>query len=354
MRSLALAATLLLPLLAGCMGGTARTQWAFEATQLDQGGRTGRDVVVAVLDTGINPSHAALAHLFDGDRTNGEVVAFRDYLNGQSGVDAAYDDAGHGTHVAGIIAARGSSFSDKLVYGGVDLLGGAPEVQLVVAKVCGASQCRAEAIPSAVQWAVEQHADVISLSLGGNRSRDIFTSLQRDDLTRSIQSAVARGVVVVASAGNNGASAQDVSTPADIPEVIAVGAIQEDGTVWSGSSRGSASSNQCQRLPVLGERGRCPPNQKPELVAPGVDILSAWTGDSYVRATGTSQATPFVTAAVALMLQDQPSIVDKAGVLRVKQALVESARPIPGQAQPHDGAAGYGLLQAQAAIEAYR
>lgn len=354
MRALALAATLLLPLLAGCMGGSARTQWAFEATQLDEVGRTGRNVVVAVLDTGINPSHAALTHMFDGDRTNGEVTAFRDYLNGQSGVAAAYDDAGHGSHVAGIIAARGSSLSDKLVYAGVNLLGGAPDVEMVVAKVCGAQQCRAEAIPSAVQWAVDQHADVISLSLGGNRSRDIFTSLQRDDLTRAIQAAVARGVVVVASAGNNGAGAQDVSTPADIPEVIAVGAIQEDGSVWSGSSRGSAAANECQRLPIIGERGRCPPNQKPELVAPGVDILSSWTGDSYVRATGTSQATPFVTAVVALMLEDKPSLTDKAGVMRVKQALVDSARPVAGQARPHDNAAGYGLVQAQAAIAAYR
>ncbi|MHB8632453.1 MAG: S8 family serine peptidase, partial [Thermoplasmatota archaeon] len=97
-------------LLSGCMGAAgARTQWAFQMTQLDVAGRTGYGVTVAVLDTGIDTTHSALRHLVDGDLQNGELVAFKDFISHHDGVAAAYDDNGHGTHVAGIIAAEGSS-----------------------------------------------------------------------------------------------------------------------------------------------------------------------------------------------------------------------------------------------------
>lgn len=360
-------------LISGCFG-QARTEWAFEATQLSDlagGGRTGQGVTVAILDTGIDVTHVALAHLADGDRGNGELVAFNDYIGGHNGVAKAYDDDGHGTHVAGIIAASGTSLDDQIEYGGISLLGGAPGALLVVAKVCGLDEggkayCNADAIPRAIDWAVAQDADVVNLSLGGGASGDLFNRLcaaaqttQNCAIRRSIEAAVDQGVVVVAAAGNmdEGACDEDVCAPGDIREVVTVGAIQEDGSVWDDSSRGDDAGHPCTSTGVLAgpfSEPRCPPHQKPELVAPGVDILSAWPGGKYVSATGTSQATPFVTATVALMLEGRPDLRSEADVLRVKQALVDSAKPVAGQKLPHDEAAGYGILQAKAAYGAYR
>ena len=351
------AAVLLVVLVAssGCLGGEARTEWAYSSTQLadlaDEG-RTGAGVTVAILDTGINLGHPSLDHLRDGKEDNGEVVAFRDFIDGRDGVANAFDDDGHGSHVAGIISARGSSFGDKLAYGGVDLKGGAPSVRLVIGRVCGGDTCKADSIPGAIQWAVAQGADVLSLSLGGERGSNLL-GLQRDALTNAVNAAIDSGVVVVASAGNDGETASDVAVPADVPGVIAVGAVDDNLDVWSGSNRGA--NMPCQTTPVLGTRsGRCSPDQKPELVAPGVDILSAWTGSSYVRATGTSQACPFVTSAIALVLEGRADLRDRSDVEQVKRAFTETAGAITGQAQPHDLAAGYGLLQAKAAFDAYR
>jgi len=178
----------------------------------------------------------------------------------------------------------------------------------------------------------------------------------------AIDDAIAQGVVVIAAAGNAGPNDTDVSTPGDIPDVISVGAIQQDGTVWSNSSRGNDAANPCRPVPPSPlplpvplplPTSRCDPDKKPELVAPGVDILSAWAGDAYVRARGTSQATPFVTAAVALLLEGHAPLTSRDGVVALKRDLEATAAPIPGQVRPHDDAAGYGLLQAQAALDAY-
>lgn len=365
MRSIAALLALLVVLpLSGCLGGEERTEWAYSMTQLAdaaKAGRTGQGVVVAILDTGINVRHPSLDHLVDGDDENGELIAFKDFLGGAAGVGAAFDDDGHGSHVAGIIAARGSSFGDKLVYGGVDLKGGAPNVRLVVARVCGGDACDANAIPAAVRWAVGQGADVISLSLGGEAGLPLF-GLFQDDLTLSINQAINQGVVVIASAGNGGPGAppdqqtDDVGSPANISGVIAVGAVEKDGQVADISSRGDDAGNPCRGTlpPPIGSIGRCDPNRKPELVAPGVGILSAWKGDAYVRATGTSQATPFVTAVVALMLEGKADLASRSDVEHVKQVLVNTALPVDGQATPHDEAAGYGIVQAEAALQAYR
>ncbi len=341
--------------LGGCLGGEARTEWAFEITGLaDVEGRTGRGVVVAVLDTGVNVGHPSLDHLVDGDSANGELTRFRDFIGGKDGVAAAFDDDGHGTHVVGILAARGSRASDKLLYGGVDLRGGSPGIELVVARVCDEETCDAAAIPQAIRWAVEEgRADVLSLSLGGQSALPaLFDDALESDLEAAIREAVDQGVVVVAAAGNDGPGNTDVSTPADIPDVIAVGAIGKDGKVADLSSRGDDAGNPCTPLP-LQTLGRCDPSKKPELVAPGVDILSSWTGDSYARATGTSQATPFVSAVVALLLEGKPKLRDRADVLEVKEVLMETARPVAGQVEPHDEAAGYGIVQAVAALRAY-
>jgi serine protease AprX len=343
-----------LPAFSGCLdSGGGRTDWAYTMVGLEAVGdlgRTGKGVRVAVLDTGVNVRHASMDHLRDGDEANGELVAFRDFLGTAQGASAAFDDDGHGTHVAGIITARGASGLDKL--GGIDLKGGAPDVLLISARVCSQDACDASTLPAAIGWAVAQGADVISLSLGGEFG--LRDALQERAIEQEVQQAIDGGVVVIASAGNKGPDNSDVESPANILEVIAVGAVDEEGRVASFSSRGDDAGNPCRDLPLPGFlNGRCHPNQKPELVAPGVGILSAWTDDGFVRADGTSQATPFVTAAVALILEGRPDLPNREAVLHLKQVLVDSARPVAGQAQPHDESAGYGLLQAEAALRQY-
>lgn len=353
--ALPLTAIAVVVLLSGCLGSSGgRTEWAYSSTQLDllaSQGRTGLGVTVAFLDTGINTRHPSMDHLRDGDHLDGELIAFRDFLGTANGPESAFDDDGHGTHVAGILVAKGSGGGlDKL--GGIDLRGGAPNVLLIVARVCSAEACDATILPAAIQWAVAQGADVVSLSLGGQFGlRDV---LQQNAIEQAVQAAVDSGVVVIASAGNKGPDNADVESPSDIPDVISVGAIDSRGRVADFSSRGDDGSNPCRGLPLPGPiAGRCYPDQKPELVAPGVGILSAWTKDLYVRADGTSQATPFVTAAVALMLEGKGDLAGRSAVERVKRVLVDTALPVDGQTEPHDEAAGYGRLQAESAVRAY-
>ena len=358
----------LAPALSGCLGGQERTEWAYDDAGIDAlaaTGRSGSGVTIAVLDTGINVRHPSLDHLVDDDPGNGQLVAFRDFLGNAMGVNEAFDDAGHGSHVVGIMAARGSSTKDKLVYGGIDLMGAAPRAQYVVGRVCD-ELCDAAILPDAIRWAVAQDADVISLSLGGQFNLSDLP--QTMALQAAVDEALDAGVVVVASAGNRGEDPQsaDVESPADIAGVIAVGAIDREGRVAPFSSRGDPQSNECRAPPVplppvpiptlpplTPFLGRCEPNQKPEIVAPGVDILSAWSGESYVRASGTSQATPFVTATIALLLEGRADLAGRADVEALKQALVDSAVPVEGQALPHDPAAGYGRLDARAALRVY-
>ena len=362
-RAIAPLALALLVALPGCLSGPGASTWAYRMVQLDQLDGGGAGVTVAILDTGINVRHPSLDHLVDGDRQNGELIAYRDFLDGGQGVGEARDPDGHGSHVAGILAARGGGgVGDRLVSGDVELLGGAPAVRLVVARVCNAETCPGQAIVAGIRWATAQGADVLSLSLGGQAGLPpVLAEIVEDQMTDAINDAIDRGVVVVASAGNCGNAARegcqgadDVNTPAAISGVIAVGAVDSKGRVASFSSGGDNAGNPCRPLPLAGLSGRCDPNKKPELVAPGVDIVGAWTGRTYVTVSGTSQATPFVTAAVAHMLAGRPDLNDRDDVLAVKRALVDTAKPVTGQDRPHDAEAGYGILQARSAVDRYR
>lgn len=333
--------------LAGCLGD-ARTEWAYEDTQFNEVTKTGKGVRVGILDTGIDVGHPSMDHLVDADKNNGELMGFKDFIGGITGVENAYDDNGHGTHVVGIMAAQGSTFGDKLLYGGIDLKGAAPNAQFYVAKVCGKEDCPDAAITQGLNWLSSQQVDVVSMSLGGEK----FPITIGDQVRNAVNSLIDDGIVVVASAGNGGPDNTDVDEPADIQGVIAVGAIQQDGNVWDGSSRGNnEGQNEC-RGGILGNQlGRCDPHKKPEIVAPGVSILSAWIDGSYVKATGTSQAAPFVASAVALMLEGNAQLQNRADVYEVKLALASSAKQMANT--DHDSAYGYGILQTKDAIAAY-
>lgn len=344
---------------AGCLerytplhGGMGSAAWPLELTQvmeLQDSGRTGAGIKVAVVDTGIDASHPEFA---------GVNVEWADLVNDRS---EPYDDNGHGTHVAGVIAARGSF---KTVLSGFYLHGVAPQASLIVIKAIRSDGIGDEStVARAVQLAVANDADIIVLSLGGGSTPILGT-----DTEAAVRDAVASGVYVVAAAGNkkDGETSCAVSSPASVANVIAVGAVDADEKLADFSCRGTGSSSPGP-LPGLGVGGESDPDRKPEILAPGVSILGPCltTGPcmegpdvaSYVEASGTSQAAPFVGGILALILEGHPELRQKGAtqVEKVKTTMMVTAKkigPLSGKGRTaHDEGYGYGLIQAKALDE---
>jgi major intracellular serine protease len=218
----------------------------------------GKGITVAILDTGCDVTHADLSQRIIGGRN------FTDDDNGNPNVYTDYN--GHGTHVAGTIAA---------VQNNNGVIGVAPEANLLILKVLdknGSGQY--DWIIKGINYAVEQKADIISMSLGG--------SLDVPELHQAIQNAIAHQILVVCAAGNEGDgqdSSDEFSYPASYNEVISVGAIDLQ-------RRSSEFSNS---------------NNEVDLVAPGEEILSTYLNGTYAKLSGTSMATPHVSGALALI-----------------------------------------------------
>lgn len=222
-------------------------------------GFDGSGVKVCVVDTGVDDSHYALPPLY----------AEYDFVNNDGN---AYDDNGHGTHVAGIVASQDSR------YGGV-----APGATLLAAKVLNSSGSGgSDDIIAGIDWCVAQGADVINMSLGGG----VFTgSCDGNVLAQFSNLAVDAGVTVLAASGNNGWENRMLS-PSCGSKVIAVGAVDKD------DSRGSYSNG----------------GQELDVTAPGTSIRSTLPGNSFGRLTGTSMATPHAAAVASLIIQKTPDL----------------------------------------------
>ena len=190
------------------------------------------------------------------------------------------DDHGHGTHVAGIVGANGS------------LVGVAPDVTFLAYKVCNsAGSCPSEAnIIAAVDAAIGNSSDVISMSIGGEKNPNNGLSA----LSAALSDAVAQGVVVVVAAGNNGPSTGCVSSPGDAVDIITIGNSNDQGT--TDTSDDTIVSSSCSGPSAFGR-------VDPDLVAPGNSITSTWLDDATNTISGTSMATPHVSGAAALLLE---------------------------------------------------
>jgi subtilisin family serine protease len=222
-------------------------------------GRGGAGIKVAVIDTGIDCGHPDLA---------ANCVYGANYVS--KGKDA-FDDYGHGTHVAGIIAARDNGFG---------VIGVAPEATLYAVKVLDANGSGSwSAVASGIVWAARNNMDVISMSLGGTS----FSQAVAD----AVQAASAAGVLVVSAAGNSGCC-DTVLYPAKLPESMAIAAVDANDQRASFSSTG----------------------QEVDVAAPGVAILSTVPTGScklcdpsgYRTLSGTSMATPHVSGTGALVM----------------------------------------------------
>lgn len=225
-------------------------------------GVTGKGVDVAILDTGIHDEHPALEVLKEVDFTG-------------EGTD---DLHGHGTHVAGIVASK------DLTYRGV-----AFDANLLNVKVLNKDGVGyASDVIKGIEWAVENGAEILSMSFGAKVEPCDGT----DAISRAVDNAVKKGVVAVVAAGNEGPNPGTITSPGCAKEAITVGAIDDYDKVPSWSSRGPTDDGRV----------------KPDLVAPGVGIISTWKDNSFKPLSGTSMSTPHVSGVVALLLEARPEL----------------------------------------------
>lgn len=267
----------------------------------------GAGVRIAIIDTGIDGSHRDLA---------GAVVGGADFsgVGSPDGQTPVGRDSRHGTMVASLAAGRGNN--------GVDgVIGSAPEAQLLSLSINFSSRdiTPDDQVAQAVRWAVDNGADIISLSLTRN------TSDWPETWDRAFSYAAANDVVVVAAAGNRGNGTVAVGAPATMPGVLTVGGVNREGVA------SDSASSQGITIGVM---------------APSEGLVGASPGDSYVAWSGTSGATPIVSGIVALVRAAYPEL-DAANVIN---RILVTARP-KTEVTP-DPLYGFGTIDAYAALTA--
>jgi subtilisin family serine protease len=266
-------------------------------------GYTGEGVTVAVLDTGVDQTHPDLA-----DRE----IAEQNFSDAPENIDRG----GHGTHVASTIAGTGAASNGK--YRGV-----ASGASILDGKVLNDFGFGYDSwIIAGMQWAVDQGADVVNLSLGADDTAGL------DVLEEAVNTLSAEhGTLFVVAAGNSGAE-QTVGSPGSAEAALTVGAVDRNDELAGFSSRG----------PRVGDGGL-----KPDLTAPGVDIVAALHADGvigppvepgYTALSGTSMATPHVAGAAALLAQQHPAWTGA----QLKAALTASAEANPDLGEYAQGA----------------
>ncbi|WP_051688244.1 S8 family peptidase [Desulfofalx alkaliphila] len=256
----------------------------------------GHKVKVAVLDSGIDSEHRDLKANIKGG------------ANIISPNQSPIDDNGHGTHVAGTIGAADN---------GVGVIGVAPLVSLYSVKIINRNGSGTLAdIIKGLDWCVKNRMQVVNLSVG--------TKGNSVALRRAVEQTAARGVIMVAAAGNDG-SGKSVDFPAAFPGVIAVGSIDE-------SDRLSPFSNHGPGLTV---------------VAPGSSVYSTARGGGYERLSGTSMAAPHVTGTIALALQINPRL----NLQQITELLKGSSQKLSSLSAEEQG---YGLVNAERMLSMVR
>lgn len=265
-----------------------------------------QNVSVAILDTGIG------AHPDFDNR----VIAFADFVNGRQG---SYDDSGHGTHVAGCVG--GSGFALRGLYKGM-----APTCQLCIGKVLDHNgEGSIDSMYRGLMWVLQNRMRYqirvlnVSLGIGDSGEKD-----RMNELIGLLDAVWEQGIVVVCAAGNNGPKEGTISPLGSSRKVITVGC-HEDG--YFGARR-----DLCENY--SGRGGRDMLYRKPDVVAPGTDIVSCniqcrgnyrnGFRNAYTRKSGTSMATPVVSGASALFLQKYPYMNNE----QVKRKMVYSARDL--------------------------
>lgn len=301
--ALALGSIAIAPAAAAAQDPLRSEQWNLDAINADAAHRvsTGARAVVAVIDSGVQGSHPDLA---------GSVVDGPDFIDGDG---IPNDQHGHGTNVAGIIAARAGN--------GIGIKGAAPSAKILAIRVLDANNAgNSDQEAAGIDAAVEAGADVINLSLSAGPNV-VMQLLPSSSLVRSIDRAARAGVVVVAAAGNDGVPL--CAQPLLATKIICVGAVNR-------SQIRASYSNYAVRVDIVAPGGER---------RPGEAIASAQLGGGYSSMAGTSQATPHVAAAAALLVSlglRGREVIDR---------LERTATPLGSTAQ-----LGRGLLNMGAAV----
>jgi subtilisin family serine protease len=276
--------------------------WALEdvgAEPVHSSGYTGKGVKIAVLDTGIDYKHPELARNYKGGY---------DFINKDKD---PMDDNGHGTHVAGILAAAKN---------GKGIVGAAPDAQIYAIKVSDAKgKGSFSGLVKGIDWAIEHDMDIVTMSITGKGGSKA--------LAKAVDTAYNKhGLVLVAAVGNGKG---DVLYPAAYPQVIGVGSVNKDNALSSFSLTGS----------------------EVEFVAPGSGIKSTAIGGKYRLSSGTSMATPLVTGAIALLLGSDEEEWEDTGMVdgdgkwtnnELREVLRGTASDLGKKGK--DNLFGYGLL----------
>ncbi|MEU7555663.1 type VII secretion-associated serine protease mycosin [Streptomyces sp. NPDC044571] len=298
-----------------CADAIRDRQWGLTALRAEEawGTTQGDGVTVAVLDTGVDSTHPDLA---------GQVLEGADLI----GMGAGRGDrswARHGTAMAGIIAGHGHGPSR-----GQGVLGIAPQAKILPVRVileegdpgrAKARETKGGALAEGIRWAADHGANVINLSLGDD-SDSAHHEAAEDE---AVQYALAKGVAVVASAGNGGRQGDHASYPAAYPGVIAVTAVDRAGRKAPFSTRSWYAT----------------------VSAPGVDVVIADPDRSYYEGWGTSAAAAFVSGAVALVKAAHPDL----SPAQIKKLLEDTASGAPPGGR--DDSRGHGLVDPVAALQ---
>ena len=301
--------------------GVSKARADFPGIDGDRDGTPGtytkNDIVVAVIDTGIDASHV--------DLDENKVIAWKDWVGNRT---TPYDDNGHGTHVSAIVAGAGD--------GNANYKGVAPGAALIGLKVLDSRGSGTMSnVTAAIDWAVANKSTynirIISLSLGTSGSSD-----GTDSTSLAINNAFNAGIVPVVAAGNSGPQKATIGSPGAAAKALTVAAFGDVG------EKGFFLANFSSR--GLTADGRL----KPDISAPGVNIISARANSTnqYVAYSGTSMATPFTSGTAALILDANPDLTPA----QVVNYITETAQDWGTTGQDLDY--GFGRLDSYAAVKA--
>lgn len=305
-------------------------------------GYTGKGVIVAVLDSGVNTEHADLKdHLWNGNAQHGYNVVYP----GQDPIDTG----SHGTHCAGIVCGDGTSGK---------ITGVAPDATLMSIKLYeGNSGLTLERLTRGIEFAVDNDADILSISQGWRGS---YATAYRTELRNTFNNLLELGIIAAVACGNDRYDINsypvpnNVRTPGDCPppwlhpdqttqgglsSVVSVGAVDENNVVLGISSQGPVEWYDYPYNPGIGLI-------RPDIAAPGEAIsLSNDLNELYAKKAGTSQAAPSVAGVLALMLEKNPELTP-ADLCRI----IETTATKVSEKKNND--TGSGVINALAAVQA--
>lgn len=311
---------------------TQAIQWNISKIRADQVWSTsqGSGTVASSIDTGVQYDHPALVNQYRGNTGSGfsHTGNFFDATGDCGG--AVCDTDGHGTHTMGIVVG----------YDGSNHIGVAPAAKWISCKACTNGRCKSSALATCAQWTMDPFGTgtgsgrphVVNNSWGGNGGNLWYSSY--------VQNWTAAGIFPAFSIGNDGPSCNTADSPGDYQQSVGAGATDINDVIAGFSSRGPSAFGGI----------------KPDLVAPGVNIVSSYKGSTYATLSGTSMSSPHIAGTVALLWSALPSFVGNVSsterLLTSNTAVLVTSQTcggIPAGASPNN-TYGAGRVDAYAAL----